>query len=190
MVPNLVHSSNRFFPIFPITGKVLPYITNVKDYSAGIHQTFRHIWTPPFLQAGIFFDERGLRSYIRLRDGTVFVPSLDGCRAAAPMHPPGLITQPMTRIRVGCCGGAPFRPSGGLSCYAILGSSARSYAARHIFVTSYGCPPCMRAKATRAFLFARATTALFIPRRATRLRSQRLRPSCFSPKCATTARAP
>jgi hypothetical protein len=36
------------------------------------------------------------------------------------MQSHGLTSQPMTRIRVGCCGGG-VRPSVGLSCYAILG---------------------------------------------------------------------
>ena len=80
-----------------------------------------HIWTPPVLQAGFTTVRAGLLSYIRLRDGTVFVPSLDGFRAAAPMHPDGLMGQPMTRLRFCCCGGDPVRPSVGVSCYAILG---------------------------------------------------------------------
>ncbi len=62
----------------------------------------------------------GLRLYIRRRDGTLFVPSLDGCRAAAPLHPDGLMAQPMTRLRVCCCGGDPVRPSVDVPCYAIL----------------------------------------------------------------------
>jgi hypothetical protein len=53
--------------------------------------------------------------------GTSKVPSLDGCRAAAPMHSHGLINQPMTIIRFCCCGGDHFRPSVGVSCYAIQG---------------------------------------------------------------------
>ena len=83
-----------------------------------------HIWTPPVLQAGFTTVRAGLLSYIRLRDGTVFVPSLDGFRAAAPMHPDGLMGQPMTRLRFCCCGGDHLRPSVRVSCYAILGSAS------------------------------------------------------------------
>ena len=64
----------------------------------------------------------GLLSYIRLRDGTSWVPSPNGFRVtAAPMHSHGLTSQPMTDLRV-CCGpGIRVRPSVRVACYAILG---------------------------------------------------------------------
>ena len=69
----------------------------------------------------------GLLTYIRLLRGTVTVSSLDGCRAATPEQLDGLTNQPLPKIRVGGRGGDRFCLSGGLSCYALLGRSSRSY---------------------------------------------------------------
>ena len=54
-----------------------------------------------------------LRSYIRLLDGTYWVPSHNGFRVtAAPMHSHGLTkSQPMTDIRFSCGPDVRVRPS-------------------------------------------------------------------------------
>jgi hypothetical protein len=67
----------------------------------------------PFGKQEIFLMREGLRSYIRLRGGTSCVPSLDGCRAAAPQHSHGLLVQPMTETRVCSRGGDHSCPSSG-----------------------------------------------------------------------------
>ena len=84
---------------------------------------------------------RSLLSYIRLRDGTFCVPSLDGFRAAAPMHSHGLMNQPMTAIRVGSRGGDRLRPSGGVSCYAILGKLVLRVTPRDTFSSPHTAVP-------------------------------------------------
>jgi len=85
-----------------------------------------HIWTSPVLQAGSPSDKERVCCHISgFVMVTFFVPSLDGFRAEAPMHFDGLMNQPMTELRVCSRGGDRFRPSVGISCYAILGSSSR-----------------------------------------------------------------